>query len=371
MSHFLKRISLAFGSLIFFFFVIEFGFKLVAFIQPNQTGPSAIKGLPYENTSNASFWRYDREVGFNHYRHNQFGLRGSDTTLKKPEGVFRIAMLGDSVLHGGNVNQDETTPAQFEKILNQKLADKKIEVLNFGVASYGLPEYVIQLNEKVQKFSPDVVMIGMCLNDYVVRTQAVTKAVGKNSKKNRLLERYHNLLKSHSIEFLKKVISIEQFFPKKKTVRNLKQDVGLIYEIPNLAKSDADALIEYGNKNHIPLNVVEEIVRGYTDPIVWKDGEKYFEEIIQSSKGMGAEIYFFAYPLGEQIWPGYEHILPQEQIRAIITRNGGHYIPMLETFRAYQKEHSEEKIYPTYDNMHMFENGHRLTAEILAQEVRF
>src|SRR5919109_254583 len=62
---------------------------------------------------------------------NSFGHRDREHDLKKPEGVFRIAVLGDSYAQAWQVNQNETFWAVLENRLNQCNAfGKKIEVLN-------------------------------------------------------------------------------------------------------------------------------------------------------------------------------------------------------------------------------------------------
>ena len=66
---------------------------------------------------------------------NSFGMRDRARTLDKSPGVFRIAMLGDSVVEGVHVQPDEVVNIQLEKILREK--GYNAEVLNFGVEGIG------------------------------------------------------------------------------------------------------------------------------------------------------------------------------------------------------------------------------------------
>ena len=92
---------------------------------------------------------------------NSFGLRGRETTGKKPAGVRRIAVLGDSFTWGVGATDDELYTAQLEQAL------PGTEVLNFGVSGYGPVQYHL-LTEKVLSFEPDVVVIGFCLgNEFI------------------------------------------------------------------------------------------------------------------------------------------------------------------------------------------------------------
>src|SRR3989338_9608153 len=99
MKVFLQRVALVLGSILVCFVLLELVFKIIALVQPNQAAVSSVPGLPYENTPNAKFWRFDRESGLNFYRHNSFGLRGPDISMDKPERVFRVTLLGDSVVY--------------------------------------------------------------------------------------------------------------------------------------------------------------------------------------------------------------------------------------------------------------------------------
>jgi hypothetical protein len=91
---------------------------------------------------------------------NSFGHRDRGHDLKKPEGVFRIAVLGDSYAEAYQVNHNEAFWAVLEDRLNQCDAfGKKVEVLNFGVHGYGTAQELLMLRHKVWNFDPDFVLL--------------------------------------------------------------------------------------------------------------------------------------------------------------------------------------------------------------------
>lgn len=101
---------------------------------------------------------------------NSFGLRGPETTLEKPPGVFRIVVLGDSVTMGWGVLQDQTYPAVLEKMLNKHPpvgwpVNRYYEVLNLGVGNYNTVQEVTTLQEIGLKFNPDLILLGYFIND--------------------------------------------------------------------------------------------------------------------------------------------------------------------------------------------------------------
>lgn len=71
---------------------------------------------------------------------NNFSMRREqDVTQTKPDNTFRILLVGDSTLYGGEyIKQDEHYAIRLEKQLNQQLPPgKSVEVLVAGVNSWG------------------------------------------------------------------------------------------------------------------------------------------------------------------------------------------------------------------------------------------
>ncbi|MBI4432115.1 MAG: SGNH/GDSL hydrolase family protein [Candidatus Omnitrophica bacterium] len=363
-----KNILLCLTSILFCFLFLEATFKIVAFFRPNQTGPSAIAGLPYENVPGARFWRYDREAGFHYYAHNAFGLRGTEVTKDKPTDVFRVALLGDSVAYGGGVGQGQTTADWLERALEGVVPGKKAQVLNFGVASYGLSEYAVLLEEKVLSFSPDAVFVGLCLNDYHIRSESDFASDQKNKPQVVKKERFRNLFKSHFLEFLKNVLFLNaQGFGRGVSDE---ESIEALSKNPALTSDEKRILAQYCLDAGVPLRLylkgVAHYISEYRDPVSWQKNEKSFDRIIRLCRDKGVPIYFFAYPLNEQTLEGYTSRMPQDFIRQAVEGRGGNYVELLEGFREYRLAHPNEKMYPRYDNMHMLSNGHRLAASILS-----
>jgi lysophospholipase L1-like esterase len=99
------------------------------------------------------------------YRVNAEGLRGRETTIEKPAGVRRVAVLGDSIAFGYWVAEEDAFPRQLEAMLGTAGAGGPVEVLNFGVPGYNLDQEVEALRAKALAFSPDLVVVAFCLND--------------------------------------------------------------------------------------------------------------------------------------------------------------------------------------------------------------
>jgi lysophospholipase L1-like esterase len=98
------------------------------------------------------------------YRVNADGLRGPETTLEKPAGVRRVAVLGDSIAFGYWVAERDTFPRQLEALL-ARAPGERVEVLDFGVPGYNLDQEIEVLRDRALAYSPDVVVVAFCLND--------------------------------------------------------------------------------------------------------------------------------------------------------------------------------------------------------------
>lgn len=93
---------------------------------------------------------------------NRFGLRGPEITEEKPENIIRIAVLGASYEMGSGVSDEEVFTRMLEEKLNTglKLDRRKtrIEVLNFSVGAYHLPQYAWLCDHAVFRFQPDIIL---------------------------------------------------------------------------------------------------------------------------------------------------------------------------------------------------------------------
>ncbi len=90
------------------------------------------------------------------------GIRDKEYAIPKPQGVFRIAVIGDSVTMGEGVAIEDTYHSVLEERLNAEAGKPEFEFINFGVAGYSLPQYRATIQHKVPKYQPDLILIGFC-----------------------------------------------------------------------------------------------------------------------------------------------------------------------------------------------------------------
>src|SRR5262249_3478246 len=111
--------------------------------------------------------------------HNGQGFRRSTETSKlKPNGVYRIFVMGGSTAYGLQsmsrygqqkyhvIRNDETIDYYLERYLRRRLARENIEVINAAITSHYTHHHLIYLNQTILKYSPDMVIFIDGFNDY-------------------------------------------------------------------------------------------------------------------------------------------------------------------------------------------------------------
>ena len=97
---------------------------------------------------------------------NSHGLRGPETTYKKPPATFRILNLGDSVVMGWGVREESTYGKQLESMLNEDgSGDLRYEVINAGVPGWNLENAFAYLQAEGLKYEPDLILLGLTLSN--------------------------------------------------------------------------------------------------------------------------------------------------------------------------------------------------------------
>ena len=93
---------------------------------------------------------------------NRWGMRDrEDYSVEKPPDTLRIAILGPSHVMGNNVGDGEPFEAVVERRLNQEFTNGpavRYEILNFAVDGYSLPQQLAMADDRVFRFSPDIII---------------------------------------------------------------------------------------------------------------------------------------------------------------------------------------------------------------------
>lgn len=152
----LRLVSLLF-SLVAAILISEIGLRVAGISSPNFIMPDQYRGFSLKPGAEG-WWRKEGEAFI---RINSDGLRDHERTKEKPPNTIRIAVLGDSMIEAMQVPLEQTSCAIIEDRLQHcpALSGRKVEVINFGVASYGTAQELLTLRHKVWDYSPDIVVL--------------------------------------------------------------------------------------------------------------------------------------------------------------------------------------------------------------------
>ena len=111
----------------------------------------------------------DKVVFGERFTTNADGLRDRDYARDKPDGTFRIALLGSSIDMGWGVATPDTYENRLEVWLNAEAARRglarRFEVLNFAIAAYGPAQRYESFHRKALAYQPDLVLFSATLLD--------------------------------------------------------------------------------------------------------------------------------------------------------------------------------------------------------------
>ena len=145
------------GSALLLLCTLEVGLTIAARDRPPnrlETGPKFEWGHSVKGVT----WGHSIEI-------NSHGFREREFTCPKPAGTFRVAVIGDSLTWGAGLALEERYSDRLQALLRERNPERKVEVLNFGLA--GCPTAVEAgiLEHVAPKVEPDLVVVGFCVND--------------------------------------------------------------------------------------------------------------------------------------------------------------------------------------------------------------
>jgi|GEM_PF-490995 len=175
-----QNIVLLFCSILFFLIGLEIILNILA-VRFEKAHLKQQEILRRE--SEFIFYEYDRYLGWKNkpgaegyfttpdsktfVRINSKGLRDKEYDYKKPEGIFRILVLGDSFTWGYGVEQGKNFTDRLEELLSAS-----VEVINAGVSGYGTDQELLLLEREGMKYEPDLILVAFASNDFMLDNQS-------------------------------------------------------------------------------------------------------------------------------------------------------------------------------------------------------
>lgn len=94
---------------------------------------------------------------------NEHRFHDRERSYDKPENTIRIVVLGNSWTEALQVPVEKNYCSVLEKELTARhcFGERRVEVLNFGVAGYSTAQELLTLRQEVWKYHPDLVLVAL------------------------------------------------------------------------------------------------------------------------------------------------------------------------------------------------------------------
>jgi len=138
--------------------------------QPEDEQPLGALVRPSEESDIVYELKPDLDTCFQEtrVRTNHQGFRASwEYATEKPAGTLRILGLGDSLMFGWGMPYEATYASTVERVLSKRLS-RPVEFINTAVPGYNTAIEAAVLEKRGLRYTPDVVIVHWCGNDFGV-----------------------------------------------------------------------------------------------------------------------------------------------------------------------------------------------------------
>lgn len=357
------------GKKILFSLIILFIFFLLAEIITRLLGGKSFPKIHFADSNYEVEWELKKNYAGEYWwprinpdgsetkiiiRTNSFGLRGEDFPIVKPKEEYRILFLGDSVVFGMKLNEDETLPKKIEEKLSDWLSDKKLKVINGGVEGWTTFQEYYFLKRRGFELSPDFVILGFILND-IFEPHITTKTRGGSGNFAMLAGQ-----KSFSRSLLRLACK-SAFFTK------------IFFKYAEISNRE---IIEKRKKEDVNYRSVWEIYdenRLFDEPLTreietaWQEVEGDLLNIKKLTDEQNVPFAIVVFPFAGQVVDKKWSFKPQERLKKFCSDNN---INLIDISYAYMVHPNPVELYLAKDGIHLSPKGAEYIGKILAEEIK-
>lgn len=257
-----------------------------------------------------------------------------------------VIFLGDSIVEGASVGNDETMDEVFERLTG-------ITTLNFGVGSSNTAHQVRWLAAKAKpEYNPRLVVLGFCLNDF---------------PQNTYLRYFDPALGNWPLyEELPDEKTSPETSPSTEPTETGSRGAGTF--VKRLAKKSRLLTFVYGSLSRLHHRGADPLpfTADQVSPKQKRFTERHLLAIRQRAEALGAELVVVLFPQASQLRYDYE---PGERMQdvllEILERQGIESVDLYDPLKAAYLADPETRWY--HDDTHPYKAGHRLIGESLAR----
>ena len=276
---------------------------------------------------------------------NSEGLREKEDYTELPKSVI---FLGDSIIEGASVENEETMDSVFEKITG-------ITSLNFGVSSRGVFLSLYFLKAKYRKeYNTKLIIYGFCLNDFLQTTYInVFDSTLGTWRRGRILDKDFDIERGvlYKMSVIPGVGSyVENGY---KTILGTRM---LVFAEKRFWRNRK----KLNNKKPWDNTVAREYDKKFI--------EFYLNKMRNFAKEIGSEFAVIIFPMQEQLLIDYEYgERLQDTLLEILQKNQITHIDLYDVMKEAKLENPNIRLY--HDYAHPYKMGHRLIGEYLGKMI--
>lgn len=274
---------------------------------------------------------------------NSLGLRYAELGPKAPD-EFRVLALGDSITFGDFVVESETWTRQMEALTAGR--KKLVRFINAGLPGAGTAEELALFREIGARVKPDLVLVGMYLNDAQSGSLFFTKKLPDPWAKSRFLTWLSDRFQLLDTRFFRNAFPGEIDPAWRETFR-----AGRMLKTGDM----------FGTRDGFDF----EIYNAYMDfglgwnPKAWKIIETITAALRDTVTAQDARLAVLLFPVHIQVMGTVQRFEPQESCRGMCARLHTPFDDPLPTLRrTWQSNH--EKLF--YDHCHYTPKGYAVIA---------
>lgn len=330
-SRWIERVVLVGGSALFCLLVLELGLW-VSEVTGRFLDRSVALHVPCGDCP--EIYRLNPE----HPSVNRQGRVGAVVEVPKPEGAFRIVVLGDSVTYGPRVAQWD----RFTEVLQERVRHSGIEVVNAGVSGYTAYNELQLYRRLGRELEPDLTLIVFCMNDVVnprLHWGYTRETLGE--------------IPVEAVPDPKRDRALRGWWRQRRILRVLQRRLATLF-------GDAGEWTRITGEDSLSIEVL--LDEGSAE---WHWLRGIYDQLAAAVVEDSGRLAVVVVPLAYQLDPGHPH-RPQEAIARYLQSRG---LPGLDLLPAFQRRAGEKTLEDRrstfVDLWHLSAEGHALVAEEL------
>lgn len=351
-------------------------------------------GVRFLQLSSGLTYQPDKEIGWTHIPDHNYvkyvegreidvhinskGLRDAEYPYDKPNGVFRILALGDSLTEAVQVRLEDSFTKLIETRLNSHSSQQAtgFEVINAGTSGYGTDNELLFLQHEGYRYQPDIVLLGLYIGNDIRNNSHTLETLDTGGSRKPYFEFENGKLAARANPFTGQVSLLSRI---KRFLNMHVRSYSFLREMKDNFRH-TETLEAAG----LPLDF-NLFAKNYTDE--WTNAMQVTKALLQmldnETRKFGSRLHIVLIPsqmqVHDHIWNSQKDVYPEmlhsnwdvdKPVRDLadhLSRLGIPYTDLLPGFRRHSDMTGKE-LYLRSDG-HLNEDGHELAAELILQDL--